>query len=71
MKLVFQNANGHERVIANNVTSDDAYSEVKKFCREHDFHIYYTRVYQNEDGVTVFDVGSWNEKFKLYPDDKE
>lgn len=71
MKLVFQNANGHERVVANVETTDDAYSEIKKFCRERDFHIYYTRIWQDEDGVTVFDVGSHTEFFKLYPDNEE
>ena len=65
MKLVFQNSKGHERTIADVETADDAYSEIKKFCRERDFHIYYTRVWQDSDGATVYDVGAWNEKFRL------
>ena len=65
MKLVFQNSRGHERTIAAVATADDAYSEIKKFCRERDFHIYYTRVWQDDDGATVYDVGAWNEKFRL------
>lgn len=65
MKLVFQNSQGHERTIANVKTADEAYSEIKKFCRERDFHIYYTRVWQDDDGATVYDVGAWNEKFRL------
>lgn len=65
MKLVFQNSRGHERTIADVKTADDAYSEIKKFCRERDFHIYYTRVWQDDDGATVYDVGAWNEKFRL------
>ena len=65
MKLVFQNSKGHERTIADVETADDAYSEIKKFCRERDFHIYYTRVWQDGDGATVYDVGAWNEKFRL------
>lgn len=65
MKLVFQNSRGHERTVADVKTADDAYSEIKKFCRERDFHIYYTRVWQDDDGATVYDVGAWNEKFRL------
>ena len=65
MKLVFQNSQGHERTIADVATADEAYSEIKKFCRERDFHIYYTRVWQDGDGSTVYDVGAWNEKFRL------
>lgn len=65
MKLVFQNSRGHERTIADVKTVDEAYSEIKKFCRERDFHIYYTRVWQDDDGATVYDVGAWNEKFRL------
>ena len=71
MKLVFQNSRGHERTIADVKTADEAYSEIKKFCRERDFHIYYTRVCQDDDGATVYDVGSHTENFKLYPDNKE
>lgn len=71
MKLVFQNSRGHERTIADVKTADEAYSEIKKFCRERDFHIYYTRILQDDDGVTVYDVGSHTEFFKLYPDNKE
>lgn len=65
MKLVFQNSRGHERTVADVKTADEAYSEIKKFCRERDFHIYYTRVWQDDDGATVYDVGAWNEKFRL------
>lgn len=65
MKLVFQNSQGHERKIADVETADEAYSEIKNFCRERDFHIYYTRVWQDSDGATVYDVGAWNEKFRL------
>lgn len=59
MKLVFQNSRGHERTIADVATADDAYSEIKKFCRERDFHIYYTQWFgKTDEGATVYDVGS-------------
>ena len=70
MKLVFQNSQGHERTIADVETADEAYSEIKNFCNERDFHIYYTRVWQNDDGATVY-VGSHVSFFKLYQDNKE
>lgn len=69
MRLVFQNANGKERVIANVSDGYEANSEIKKFCANHDFHIPYTRVWKNDDNVTTYDVGSHFEFFKLYPDD--
>lgn len=65
MKLVFQNSQGHERTIADVETGDEAYSEIKNFCNERNFHIYYVRVWQDSDGATVYDVGAWNEKFRL------
>lgn len=65
MKLVFQNSQGHERTIADVETADEAYSEIKNFCNERNFHIYYVRVWQDGDGATVYDVGAWNEKFRL------
>lgn len=71
MKLVFQNSQGHERTIADVKTDDEAYSEIKKFCYERDFHIYYARVWLDDDGATVYDVGSHVSFFKLYPDNKE
>lgn len=71
MKLVFQNSQGHERTIADVKTADEAYSEIKNFCDERNFHICYTRVWLDDDGVKVYDVGSHVEFFKLYPDNKE
>lgn len=65
MKLVFQNSQGHERTVADVKTADEAYSEIKNFCNERNFHIYYTRIWQDDDGATVYDVGAWNEKFRL------
>lgn len=66
MRLVFQNANGKERVIANVNNTEEAYSKIKEFCYDHDFHIPYTRVWGSldEDGIFI-DVGSWSENFKL------
>lgn len=70
MKLVFQNASGIERTIADVKDQDEAMIKIKKFCYERDFNIPYTRVWE-ESGVKVFDVGSWSDFFKLYHNDSE
>lgn len=70
MKLVFQNASGVERAIADVESQDEAMSKIKKFCYERDFRIPYTRVWE-KDNIVTFDVGSHTEFFKLYLNDSE
>lgn len=70
MKLVFMNSSGKERFIANVNKKEEAMSEIKNFCYEHEFKIPYTRCWE-KDGVTTFDVGSHTEFFKLYHNDSE
>jgi hypothetical protein len=64
MKLIFENSNGEERVIAEVDDIDEALDEIHKFCDERDFKIYYTRQWR-ENNRTTFDVGSWSEFFHL------
>ena len=66
MKLYFQNSNGKERLVADVENQEDAMSEIKKFCNERDFRIYYTRAWGDldKDGIT-YDVGSHTEFFVL------
>lgn len=45
---------------------DAAMKEIRKFCDDHNFKIYYIRVW-NESEATVFDVGSHTEFFHLIP----
>ena len=71
MKLVFQNSRGHERTIADVVDENGALKEINNFCYEHGYVIPYIRTFTDDDGVTVYDVGSHTEFFKLYPDNKE
>ena len=73
--LFFEGSTGRERVIAEVDNMNEAFAEIKKFCDEREFHIYYTRFYIEEsevDGVAgwrlTFDVGSWSEFFHLYFD---
>lgn len=74
MKLYFCNSRNQMRVIAEiapePTTRDEIYSaamkEIRKFCSDRNFHIYYVRTWAEErDGVnmTVFDVGSHTEFF--------
>lgn len=75
MELYFKNSHGEMRVIAefDNGRTDKEYleaaeSEIKKFCDERSFQIYYTRVWhedRNGQQMTKFDVGSHTEFFYL------
>lgn len=61
--LYFQRSNGEHRLLATDVTEDEAFKEMQKFMDEHNFKSYYTRTWE-EDGVKWYDVGSWSEFFK-------
>lgn len=65
MKLYFENSYGERRVIAEPETEKDAIKEMYKFCDDRNFKIYYTRSWVNNEGLKVFDVGSWTEFFLL------
>ena len=65
MKLYFENSFGERRVIAEPETKEDAMREMHKFCDDRNFKIYYTRSWRNEEGLKVYDVGSWSEFFLL------
>lgn len=68
MKLYFSNSKGKRRIIAEPKTEESAIEVIHAFCEERNFKIYYTRSWRNEEGLKVFDVGSWTEFF--YLDDK-
>ena len=61
--LYFQRSNGEHRLLAEDVTEDEAWREMKKFMNDHNFKSYYTNIWE-EDGVKTYDVGSWSEFFK-------
>ncbi len=65
MKLYFENSYGERRVIAEPKTKEEAMREIHKFCDDRNFKIYYTRSWRNEEGLKVYDVGSWSEFFLL------
>ena len=69
-KLFFENSQGNRREIASNISREDCGKEIQKFIQDHNkgkpkdkkFHSYYTRTWE-ENGETVFDVGSHTEFF--------
>ena len=63
VKLYFENSYGKRRIIAEPETEEDAMKEIHKFCEDRNFKIYYTRSWRDNDGLKVFDVGSWSEFF--------
>lgn len=65
MKLYFENSNGERRVVAEPQTEQEAMKEIYKFCDDRNFKIYYVRSWRNEDGLRVYDIGSWSEFFLL------
>ena len=68
MTLYFENSRGERRVIATPSTEEEANKEIHKFCEDRNFKIYYLRSWRDDDGLKVYDVGSWSEFF--YLDDK-
>jgi hypothetical protein len=72
-KLYFYNSYGNGREIAafeGNMTDEEVYDaafdEIKKFCDNRNFTVYYLRLWNtNED--TIVDVGSHTEFFHINP----
>lgn len=64
MKLIFENSNGIERIIASPNNEEEAMKEIHKFCEERHFKIYYIRSWEHDRRKT-FDVGSHTEFFHL------
>lgn len=72
MKLYFENSYSERRLIAEPKCETEVIQEIYKFidkCNENKpedkkFHSYYTRIWE-EEGFTVYDVGSWSERFLL------
>ena len=71
MKLYFENSHGERRVIATDITEEQVGKEIMQFINKHNegrakpFKSYYMNVWTNEQGETVYDVGSWSEFFIL------
>lgn len=52
------------RVIAQVKTEQEAFEEIHKFLKEHNYKSYYTRIWY-EDNIKKYDVGSYTEFFYL------
>ena len=65
MKLYFSNSNNERRIIAEPQTEEAATEAIRAFCEERNFIVYYMRTWRNNDGLKVYDVGSWSEFFLL------
>lgn len=63
MKLLFQNSQGKERVIAEPTNKREVIKEINKFLDEHNYKSYYMNVCEYEEGKLRIDVGSWSEFF--------
>ena len=79
--LFFENSKGKHRVIAEVENIKEAHQEINKFCQEHNYTSYYTRMWIEQkatdhdiDGEcwqVTFDVGSWSEFFVLFFDTEQ
>lgn len=72
-KLYFYNSYGNGREIATlegNMTDEEVYdaafNEIKKFCDDRNFTVYYLRL-RNTNEDTIIDVGSHTEFFHINP----
>lgn len=67
MILHFINTNNstRNRIIAQVASEKEAYEEIAKFLKEHNYKSYYTRTWYPKENVKRHDVGSWSEFFDL------
>lgn len=54
---------GIDRLIAKNVTEDEAFKVMKQFLAERNYKSYYTRSWGDPTGTKHYDVGSYTEFF--------
>lgn len=68
--LYFKRSNDTYLLIKEGVKNiEEGLKEVSEFLERHNYRSYYTR-YWAQGGVTIYDVGSWSECFKLAAADK-
>ncbi len=65
MKLYFVKGN-KKRLLLENCTEKEALEEMEQFMKKRNFKCYYKRSYTTDNGVTVYDVGSYTEFFHLH-----
>lgn len=70
LKFVNTHDSSRTRVIAKVKTEQEAFTEINKFLKEHNYKSYYTRIWY-EDNIKKHDVGSYTEFFHLELEDGE
>jgi hypothetical protein len=70
LKFVNTYNSSRTRVIARVKTEQEAFTEINKFLKEHNYKSYYTRIWY-EDNIKKYDVGSYTEFFYLELEDGE
>ena len=58
----FQRSNGEMKLLAENVTEQEAMKVMRQFLDEHNYKSYYTRIAEFQS-CRMYDVGSWAEFF--------
>ena len=69
MRLYFANRFDERRLIGEPKTKQQAMKIITDFCKAHDYSFIYVRTWEDDDGATVYDVGSHSEFFYLYSDE--
>ena len=70
LKFVNTYNSSRTRVIARVKTEQEAFTEINKFLKAHNYKSYYTRIWY-EDNIKKYDVGSYTEFFHLELEDGE
>lgn len=69
MKLYFSNSKDERRIIAEPKNRDEVQKAIYEFCEDRNFEIHYVRTWRDNNGLEIYDVGSWIEFFVL--DDRD
>lgn len=64
LNLYFQSSLGKRRLLGTSDNIRELRKQIREFCNQRDFHIYYTREWLENDEVMI-DVGSHTEFFVL------
>ena len=73
LKLYFENSYGERKLVGTYSTDSEVPAAINKYVKQinPNFKIYYYRSYENDNGETVYDVGSWSEFFILVREDND
>lgn len=66
MKLYFRNSKDQLRLIAECESEELCYDQIVGFLQDKNYKSYYSRIWINDDGITIVDVGSHSEFFEIH-----